>query len=140
MPASTRAQPSTQSDRRLRKRPKTTTATPVAKATSDINVVDLTDDQDDMPLRLSQSEGEERRQRWRTDVDKLKTAWQTGEIEGYGGLIASIQSESHSTWSELMLDFSQGDTDLSIHFTLHYEDMDGREYSYGLTMVFEGAP
>ena len=140
MPAGTRAQPSTQSDRRLRKRPKTITATPVVKATSDFSVVDLTEDQDDKPIRLSQHEGEEGRKRWRTDFDKLEKAWQAGEIEGYGGLIASVQSESHSTWSELMVDFKKGDTGLSSYFTLHYEDMDGREYSYGLTMVFEGAP
>lgn len=37
-----------------------------------------------------------------------------------------------------MVDFTNGDTDLSTHFALHYEDMDGREASIGLTMAFEG--
>lgn len=97
MPPSTRSQASTQSDRRLRKRPRTTTSTtinPVAKAPSDIGVVDLTEEQEDMIIRTSQSDGCEGKKRWRADFDKLKTTWKTGEIEGYGGLIASIQSES----------------------------------------------
>lgn len=37
-----------------------------------------------------------------------------------------------------MVDFKKGNTDMSAHFTLNYEDMDGRESSFGLTMAFDG--
>lgn len=37
-----------------------------------------------------------------------------------------------------MVDFKKGKEDLSAHYALHYEDMDGRESSSGLTMAFQG--
>lgn len=95
MTGSKRPQPLTQSDRRLRKRPNPTTSTTVARSLSDLSVVDITEDQDEiMPIPTSQTEVDEGWRGWSADFDKLKMVWKTGEVEGYGGLVASIQSES----------------------------------------------
>jgi hypothetical protein len=46
-----------------------------------------------MPIATPQSEVDEGSLRWRADFEKLRTTWKTGEVEGYGGLIATIQSK-----------------------------------------------
>ena len=136
MPSSKRTQPSTQPGRRVRQRPKTTSTT-VVSSSSDLSVVDLTSDQEVMDTRNSQFDIGEGCKRWRGDSDALKKVWKAGEIEGYGGLIASIRGTSNIQRWTLMADFTQCGEGNSAHYTLDYEDIDGREFSFGLTMAFE---
>lgn len=87
-------------DYRRRKRPRTTA---VVKDTSTIVDLSSTDEEDDlhniMPIRTrsGQVQEDEGTARWRIDFEDLRIAWKNGEVEGYGGLTATIQGEFIST-------------------------------------------
>lgn len=66
-------------------------------------VIDLTSSSDEekkvdeeMPLWGSKGQPplEEGVLRWQSDVAKLKNVWKNGEVEGYGGLIATVRGET----------------------------------------------
>ncbi|WVW84288.1 hypothetical protein I302_106319 [Kwoniella bestiolae CBS 10118] len=63
---------------------------------------------------------------WKRDYGLCKSKWAVqGEIEGYAGMIGTVR------------EFKLGDSDDSITFELAYDDIDGREFKFGLDIVFQ---
>lgn len=67
----------------------------------------------------------EERRGWRADFDLCKVRWKNGEVEGYAGMMASIQA------------FRFGEAGNSVRFKLKYEDLDGRATKLALELAFE---
>ncbi|WWC62233.1 uncharacterized protein I303_104829 [Kwoniella dejecticola CBS 10117] len=64
---------------------------------------------------------------WKRDFMKAKSKYsETGDVEGYAGMIGTIEG------------LKSGDADDSMAFKLGYDDIDGREQKLDLEMVFQG--
>lgn len=73
---------------------------------------------------------------WKMDFEQCKVKWAAfGEIEGYAGMMGTIQGDtSSSKW--LMIEYGAGETDDSTRFKLVYEDIEGRGGNIALDIVY----